>query len=570
MLWRIAFIITYQHPQVQVIYWVYMNIYFSGIGGVALGPLAEIAQDAGHTIQGSDPTESLTTIELAKRGITVSNEQKGVFLKKVHDALPIDWLVYTSALPEDHPELAFARQLGIKTTKRDELIAHLIKEKNLKLIAVAGTHGKTNTTAMLVWAFQQLGIPVSYSVGTTLSFGPSGKYDPKSEYFIYECDEFDRNFLHFHPYLSLIMSLDYDHPDTYGTPDDYMAAFRQFIDQSDTTIMWQSDGKLVDASPQDGILVAKNDVAAVTIPGELNRRNATLVLKALDRLAIPGDHLAALNSFPGSQRRFEKLAPNLYTDYGHHPTEIAATLQVAREINDNVVLVYQPHQNVRQHEIKNQYTDCFELADSVYWLPTYLSREDPSLPILTAEDLTEHVTDIDAIYSAEMDDELWEAIQQARDQGKLVLFMGAGTIDEWVRKQCATAHVINLLIIDKEGNFVLKRTDEKRLALFSGTVDLLREDSLLAAAVHALSEQTGITATSDDLGYFKLYSRTLDGQDTESYVAVYTLGYADITGLQATHADQFETVSPNALGEFPLTIYARTTVTEYAHPNAEV
>lgn len=569
MLWRIAFIITYQHPQVQVIYWVYMNIYFSGIGGVALGPLAEIAQDAGHTVQGSDPVESLTTKELTARGIAVNNKQKGAFLKAVHDIQPIDWFVYTSALPDDHPELALARQLGIKATKRDELIAHLIKEKNLKLIAVAGTHGKTNTTAMLVWAFQQLGIPVSYSVGTTLSFGPSGKYDPKSEYFIYECDEFDRNFLHFHPYLSLIMSLDYDHPDTYGTPDDYMAAFRQFMDQSETTIMWQSDGKLVDASPQDGILVAKNDVAAVTIPGELNRRNATLVLKALDRLAVPGDHLAVLNSFPGSQRRFEKLAPNLYTDYGHHPTEIAATLQVAREINDNVVLVYQPHQNVRQHEIKNQYTDCFELADSVYWLPTYLSREDPSLPILTAEDLTEHVTNIDAIYTAEMDEELWEVIQQARDKGKLVLFMGAGSIDEWVRRQCMTPHVINLLVIDKEGNFVLKRTDDAALALFNGAVNLPTEASLLDAAVRILSDETGISADRNDMEYFKMYTRTLAG-DQESYVAVYTLAYADITDLKNTHKDSYQTVSPNALSDFPLTIYTRATVTEYAHPHAEV
>src|SRR5690606_5798559 len=111
--------------------------------------------------------------------------------------------------------------LGIKVAKRDELLARILHEKNLKLIAVAGTHGKTTTTGMMVWLLQQLGVPVSYSVGSTLSFGPSGKFDPKSEYFVYECDEFDRNFLHFHPYLSLITSVGYDHPDIYPTPENY-------------------------------------------------------------------------------------------------------------------------------------------------------------------------------------------------------------------------------------------------------------------------------------------------------------------------------------------------------------
>lgn len=413
-----------------------MNIYFSGIGGVGIGPLAEIAHDAGYTVHGSDAQDSLVTQQLRTRGIAVSLTQDGSFLQACHDMQPIDWFVYTAALPADHPELALARQLGIKTAKRDELLAHIIAEKNLKLIAIAGTHGKTTTTGMMVWTLQQLGVPVSYSVGSTLSFGPSGKFDPASEYFIYECDEFDRNFLHFSPYLSLITSVDYDHPDTYPTEADYTAAFRQFIDQSSTSIMWKEDGNTVAATAKDGWILDDTEVRDMKLAGAHNRRNATLVLKAVEYLGLPLDGAqSALESFPGTDRRFERLADNLYSDYGHHPVEIAATLQLARELSDHIVLVYQPHQNVRQHEIKDQYIDQFELADDIYWLPTYLSREDPNLAILTPEELTRNITNKAAVHVAEFDDELWDTIQRARSEGKLVLGMGAGAIDGWLRIQ---------------------------------------------------------------------------------------------------------------------------------------
>lgn len=417
-----------------------MNIYFSGIGGVGIGPLAEIAHDAGYTVQGSDATEGLLTRELRARGIDITIGQDGEFLRGRHNQAPIDWFVHTAALPPDHAELIAAKQLGIKTAKRDELLAHIIKEKDLQLIAVAGTHGKTTTTGMLVWTMQQLGIPVSYSVGTTLSFGPSGKYDPNSRYFIYECDEFDRNFLHFHPHVSLITSIGYDHPDTYPTKESYLEAFQQFINQSDMVIMWQVDGEIVQATEDNGWILGDDEVMDIRLAGAHNRRNATLVAKAIEYLRLDHDKaIASLQSFPGTDRRFERLDDNLYSDYGHHPVEIAATLQLARELSDNVVLVYQPHQNVRQHEIKDQYTDQFEAAETIYWLPTYLSREDPALPILTASDLTQSITNRDAVHVAELDNELWQIIQAARQNDKLVLCMGAGSIDNWLRRCLAAS-----------------------------------------------------------------------------------------------------------------------------------
>ena len=422
-----------------------MNIYFSGIGGVGIGPLAQIARDAGYDVQGSDPDESLTTRSLQAQGITLDTNQDGTFLQACHDAQPIDWFVYTASLPFDHPELALAKKLGIRTSKRDELIAYIIKGKNLKLIAVAGTHGKTTTTGMAVWAFKQLGIPISYSVGSTLGFGPSGAYDPKAEYFVYECDEFDRNFLHFSPYLSLITSIGYDHPDVFPTEDDYEQAFRQFMDQSDHTIMWQTDGDKVQATAGDGWILRENETQPIKLAGDHNRRNATLVSKALEYLHIesPAKAQEILARFPGTDRRFEKLADNLYSDYGHHPSEIAATLQMARELSDHVVLVYQPHQNVRQHEIKDQYTHCFELAEEIYWLPTYLSREKPLLPILTPQELSQNVTNRSAVRYADLDDLLWQHIQSARNSGRLVLAMGAGNVDTWLRSQLATSSTVD-------------------------------------------------------------------------------------------------------------------------------
>lgn len=414
-------------------YTIFMNIYFSGIGGVGIGPLAQIARDAGHTVQGSDISDSLITSRLRRQGIPISIGQDGSYLQTAHDEQPIDWFIYTSALPPDHPELALAKKLGIKIAKRDELIAHIVQEKQLRLIAVAGTHGKTTTTAMMVWALKQLGIPASYSIGSTLSFGSSGAYDPASEFFIYECDEFDRNFLHFRPSLSLITNIEHDHPDTYPTESSYMQAFRQFVDQSDHVIMWQTDGVKVNATAQDGWILRENEVQQFALAGAHNRRNATLVAKALEYLGLQNDLTHdILGQFPGTNRRFEKLGDNLYSDYGHHPSEVAATLQMARELSDHIVLVYQPHQNVRQHEIKDDYTTCFNGADDVYWLPTYLSREDPLLPILTPSELSKNVIGTN-VHFAELDNELWKTINQARNDGKLVLVMGAGSIDSWLR-----------------------------------------------------------------------------------------------------------------------------------------
>lgn len=419
-----------------------MHIYFSGLGGVAIGPLAEIARDAGYTVSGSDLQQSLMTDRLQQNGISVSIGQDGSQITSAHELSPIDWFVYTAALPEDHPELVFAREHGIRVSKRDELLAVIIKEKGLKLIAISGTHGKTSTTGMLVWTFKRLGIPVSYSVGTTVGFGPSGVFDPASQYFVYECDEFDRNMLHFRPHLSLIASLDYDHFDTYPTLEDYRSAFVQFLEQSDYSLLWEKDLRYLHADVRADLEAYDEhlDLSHLTLAGDHTRHNAYLVERAVRRLfpdIFHGQIVEALNAFPGTGRRMEKLADNLYSDYGHHPVEIKATLQLARELSDQIVLVYQPHQNIRQHEVRDAYTDCMIDAETVYWLPTYLSREDPNVAILAPQELSKSLANKEVVRFAELDDELWHNIEQARSSGKLVLVMGAGSIDSWVRSNLA-------------------------------------------------------------------------------------------------------------------------------------
>lgn len=409
-----------------------------------MGPLAEIALDLGYRVSGSDPAISQQTATLKNRGVVICQNQDGHDMAKLHELNPIDWFVYTSALPPDNGELLFARQNGIRASKRHELLNHVIRQQRLKLIAVAGTHGKTTTSAMLAWLLGGLGEPVSYSVGTALSFGPSGRYQPGSRFFVYECDEYDRNFLQFKPDLSVITSLDYDHPDSYAKPEDYRQAFRDFLNQSAIGLMWQSDAEYLGVPPEAGHIKiypeASGQLDGISLAGPHNRRNAFLAVAAAERLleGVRREKIVKLiNNFPGTARRFEKLADNLYSDYAHHPKEIAATLQLAAELSDKIAVVYQPHQNLRQHAVAGTYGGCFEPARTIYWLPTYLSREDPSLKVLSPAELTDGLDERHRIILSDLDDRLWQNIQKARRAGCLVVAMSAGSLDGWLRQKLA-------------------------------------------------------------------------------------------------------------------------------------
>jgi len=427
-----------------------MHVYFSGIGGTAIGPLALIAHKAGFTVSGSDKQQSAYIDYLRRNGITdVHIGQDREQIAAVHEANPIDWFVYTSALPmeqPDAPELRFCADNGIKATKRDTFLNALLEEKNLKLIAIAGTHGKTTTTAMAVWLMKQLHIPVSYSVGAKLSFGDMGEFDPASEYFVYEADEFDRNFLAFHPYISLITGLDWDHPDIYPTLEAYNEAFRQFLAQSKQTIIWQDDAaRLGTAAGEQVRILDEHDPhihQQLTLPGAVNRLDAWEVVQAVHLITgTPQEELcAAMNRFPGVSRRFEQIAPGVYSDYAHTPPKIRGALQLAHEVaGDNVVVVYEGLHNTRQHFIKDELKHLFDTVKQLYIAPSYLAREDANLKLLTPQDLKELLSEQTQAHTAAaaLDDTLAATIKNHQAQGDLVLCITAGggnSLDEWLRK----------------------------------------------------------------------------------------------------------------------------------------
>lgn len=432
-----------------------MHIYFSGIGGAGIGPLAMIAHQAGHEVSGSDSQLSQYTKQLQELGIGLHIGQSAEQIAKEHKLNPIDWIVFSSAVfitNPNNPELVYARDNNIKISKRDECLNMILKNNKLKLIAVAGTHGKTTTTALIVWALKQLGLSVSYSVGAKIGIGtnsskqPMGQYDSRSKYFVYECDEFDRNFLNFWPFLSIITVVDWDHHDIYKTREDYKQAFRQFINQSQQTYILDRDYKYLDLKPSNKIRIINGQdrqLDLVKLPGLHNRQNAFIASEALSTsLKLSREKLyKAINCFPGSSRRFERIIDNVYSDYAHTPEEIAATMQLASEISNNIVVVYEPLTDRRQHYMKDLYRDVFSSAKKIYWLPSYLAREDPNLPILKPEELINNLKNKDIAEVANRGKKLKDCILSHANSGDLVICMaggGGGSLDEWLRHNLLT------------------------------------------------------------------------------------------------------------------------------------
>ena len=258
-----------------------MHIFFSGIGGTGIGPLALVAKQAGYDVSGSDKQDSLYITYLRKHGINdIRIGQSYADIAAAHAKNPIDWYVYSSAVAieqPDAPEFRFCRENNIRMSKRDELLNEILRENNLKLIAIAGTHGKTTTTAMTIWTLKQLGLPMGYILPAKSSFAEMGAYEQGAEYFVYECDEFDRNFLHFFPTLSLITGIAWDHPDIYPTQAAYDQAFAMFVTQSTKSVLWESDATRIFDTPRKDMMILKDNdpsLSGIKLAGHVNRRNA--------------------------------------------------------------------------------------------------------------------------------------------------------------------------------------------------------------------------------------------------------------------------------------------------------
>lgn len=430
-----------------------MHIFFSGIGGTGIGPLALVAHQAGYDVSGSDKQDSLYVQYVKNHGLTdITIGQSYKDISAAHEKSPIDWYVYSSAVAIEQPnapEFQFCREHGIRMTKRDELLNQIVADKKMELIAIAGTHGKTTTTAMAIWVLKRLNIPIGYILPAKSSFAEMGAYESDAAYFVYECDEFDRNFLHYHPSLSLITGIDWDHPDIYPTRDAYYQAFRDFIVQSDTVVAWESDEVRLggETVTKDTVLHDSDSVIdTIKLAGHVNRRNAWQVANGLT--GITGkpvkDLLTILEQFPGVSRRFEQIIPGLFSDYAHTPEKVRGALQLGHEVaGDKLVVVYEGLHNTRQHFIHDELTRMFDGVKQLYIVPSYLAREDQSLELLTPQKLRNGLSETSQSKTepANLDSWLNARIKAHLAAGDTVLCLTAGggnSLDEWLRQEFAS------------------------------------------------------------------------------------------------------------------------------------
>jgi len=427
-----------------------MHIYFSGIGGAGIGPLAQIALQAGYLVSGSDKQDSQYVQYLRAHGVdNIHIGQEYEEIAALHAEHPIDWFVYTSALPlenPDAPELRFCADQNIKTSKRDELLNLILSDTGLKMIAVAGTHGKTTTTAMVVWLFKQLEEPVSYLLPAKTTYGEMGEFRSGSQYFVYEADEFDRNFLAFEPDISLITGVSWDHHEIFPTREDYQQAFLEFISQSQQSYLWLDDADYLKLESTDEIGVldpGEQKLHELTLKGFYNRLDAWLAILAVAQATgtAPDQLIPLMNAFPGLNRRMEQLTPNLYTDYAHTPEKIRGAMSVATEMaaesGQNLVVVYEPLTNRRQHYLKEVYQDCFDGVTKLYWVPSYLAREDPEQRVIPPVEMITYLSDPFIAQAAEPNEELRHKIAEHLAAGDMVVGMaggGGGSLDDWLRK----------------------------------------------------------------------------------------------------------------------------------------
>ncbi len=427
-----------------------MHIHFLAIGGAGISPLALMAKQAGFSVSGSDKQDSENIQYLRQKGITdIDLGDQQDFFNEMHQKLPIDWLVYSSAVSFEDPGnevIAQAQKLNIKTSKRDQFINYLLEELNLKMVAIAGTHGKTTTTAIIVWVLKSLGLDISYLLAAKVDFAPMAEYNPSSTHLVYEADEFDHNFLSFYPDYSLISGIGYDHHEIYPTFESYKEAFKTFITQSKNVFIWEEDYNLLSLNSKLRILDQTNsDIDKIKLIGKYNRRDAYLVINAVHQL-YPNYSLAKLNQvvslFPGLHRRMEQIIPNLYSDYAHTPEKIRAALNVASEMvqstGQKIVVVYEPLTNRRQKYIKEAYRSCFKEASKIYWIDSYLAREDPNETILEPKELITYLPHPELAQPAHMDQALVDTIKQDLKDGQMVLVLSGGggnSLDSFIRNK---------------------------------------------------------------------------------------------------------------------------------------
>jgi len=374
--------------------WASRRLHFIGIGGAGMSGLALVCAELGASVTGSDRAASSYMERLRAAGLDPSVGHDAANLPEGVE------VVVSTAIGDDNPELALARERGIEPIHRGALLAELCAEK--RLIAVAGTHGKTTTTAMLVWALRAIGADPAFFVGGEVpGLGPEAVNAGwgGGEWVVAEADESDASFLELNPEIAVVTNLEMDHHSRWGSVAELRRAFRDFVATADGVAIPAGGGF---AELGEGRRVIEFDEATpgpadlrLAVPGRHNLRNARAALAALELGPLTShfvsdsetkhevsEAVGALAEFPGVRRRLElkgsRNGARVYDDYAHHPTEVRAALSALRELApERLIAAFQPHLYSRTKAFTEGFGAALSLADEVVVLDVYPAREQP-------------------------------------------------------------------------------------------------------------------------------------------------------------------------------------------------
>ncbi len=412
------------------------KVYFIGIGGIGMSAVARMFLLKGREVFGSDVSVSEITSELEKRGAHVS-------IGAAVNELPedIDLVIFTVAIPENHPELVEAKQKKIPTISYPESLGLISKDHFT--IAVAGTHGKTTTTAMIAGILIEAGLDPTVIVGSLLKESKSNFIPGRSKYFVVEACEYKRSFLNLKPDIAVITNIDDDHLDYYKNLAGVQKGFREFAD------LIKTDGTLVTDTASENVreillglraqvvdFVSVQEKVTPGVPGKHNIQNAKAAFAVSKILGVPEEKaLATLKKFSGTWRRFEEKGQTkngvvVYDDYAHHPSEIAATLEAAHEKfpHSKIVVAFQPHLYSRTKEHFEEFGPAFAGAHEVLILPIYAAREAVD-DTISSEILTEKITKggVPAHFLPDFES-VKKYVDMNLKSGDILFTMGAGNI----------------------------------------------------------------------------------------------------------------------------------------------
>ncbi|MCX6718331.1 MAG: Mur ligase domain-containing protein [Candidatus Staskawiczbacteria bacterium] len=409
-----------------------MKIHLIGIGGIGVSALAQYYLSKGHNVSGSDLVASEITDFLKEKGIRISIGNLAENIKK-----DLDLAVYSPAVKPNNTEFKRAKKLKIKTISYPQALGELTKE--YYTIAVAGSHGKSTTTAMVSLVLTKAGLDPTVIVGTKLKeFENSNFRAGKSKFLVIEACEYDSSFLYYSPKIIVVTNIDKEHLDYFKTFANVKKAFKKFI------VKLPADGFLVNKYPSKEVKKVKK---ILKVPGKHNVFNAVLALQVAKILGIPEKiSLEALSEFKGTWRRFEvkegranNKKITIISDYAHHPNEISATLKAVREKypKKTIWCVFQPHQHQRTHYLFLDFVKTFKNAkiENIIITDIYdvAGRETKKISkAITSEKLVEKINTPRGTGRKNVSylpiEELEFNIKQNINSGDVLIIMGAGNI----------------------------------------------------------------------------------------------------------------------------------------------